>query len=312
MKRHIGAKIIRSISERTFAFVLIAGVIAALSFEAMATIVQTTTRTINHGETDFGSGSHSFGGPSGPATITYDWSTSTGVFRATGRVRGTLYWDALFGGGCARLIIRFRDSTGSPVNTRRITECGPGGDANNPQNQTQVDESFTSSGNFADISLTVATLENDFEVDLAGTVITHVVEKRFPFIVENGLADFGNGYHSRGAPTESAFVTFRRNTNGTVTGGVDGVLYKDTLFETPIGCATIEITYRNSAAEIIDSTIEDPGNCGPGGNANDEDNQLFVSDVSTSGSLAQIRVLVDSTRPGDSPELWKFNFAGQF
>lgn len=53
-------------------------------------------------------------------------------------------------------------------------------------------------------------------------------------------------------------------------------------------------------------------NCGPGEDANLAANQFFVNDGFSSGSLAQIRVLIDSTFQNDQPVLRRFNFAGQF
>lgn len=223
------------------------------AFDAHATIVKTSTRTVNNGSADFGSGSHSGGGPSEPATITFDWSTASGTFIATGRVRGTLYWDALFGGGCARLVIRFLNSTGTSLRTRTIDECGPGGDANSLANRTGVDESFSTGGDLANIRITVAELDDGTSVNAQSFTFSHPRELQFPLLVENGRADFGDGNHTFGAPEESGFVRFRRNLNGTVTGGVDGILYKDALFQPNLGCSTIEITYRNSNGGILDT-----------------------------------------------------------
>ena len=311
MKRDLGIGILRLVGEFTFGFVLTAVIIAGLNLDANATIIKTSTRTVNNGSADFGSGNHSGGGPSGPATITFDWSTATGTFVATGRVQGTLYWDALWSGGCTRLVIRFRNSAGTSLRTRTIDECGPGGDANNLANRTGVDDSFSTGGDLADIRITVAELVDGTSVNAQSFTFTHPTDLQFPLLVENGRADFGDGNHSFGAPEESGFVRFRRNLNGTVTGGVDGILYKDAIFQPNFGCSTIEITYRNSSGAVLD-TFGPQMNCGPGGDANLAANQFFVNDGFSSGSLAQIRVLVDSTFQDDRPELWKFNFAGQF
>lgn len=307
MKRHSGLGILRSIGKLALGSAI---VIAVLSLDANATIVKTSTRTVNNGPADFGSGNHSGGGPSGPATITFDWSTASGAFVATGRVQGTLYWDSLFDSGCTRLVIRFLNSAGTSLRTRTIDECGPGGDANNLANRTGVNEPFSTGGDLANIRITVAELVDGTSVNAQSFTFTHPTDLQFPLLVENGRADFGDGNHSFGAPEESGFVRFRRNLNGTVTGGVDGILYKDALTQPNIGCATIEITYRRSTGAVLD-TFGPQMNCGPGGNANLGANQLFVNDAFSSGSLAQIRVVVNSTLTPNSPNLSIFNFNGE-
>ncbi len=158
--------------------------------------------------------------------------------------------------------------------------------------------------------ITVAEFANGSSVNPKSYIFTHPVELRYPLMIENGPADFGAGEHRFGEPTESGFVGFRRNTNGTLTGGVDGVLYKDTLQETNLICARITITYR-SATGTLDTFNPNPGNCGQGGNANLGANQMFINDAFSSGSLAQIRVVVFSTVPNSSGSIAIFNFTGR-
>src|SRR3954471_10677973 len=100
-----------------FMIVVLAASFAMLNSELHATVVQTTNKTINNGRADFGSGNHSFGGPSGNATITYDWSVVGGQIISTGRVRGTLYVDSAFGSTCARLTIRWRNTGNTNLNS---------------------------------------------------------------------------------------------------------------------------------------------------------------------------------------------------
>src|SRR5690242_10743438 len=83
---------------RVSQFVLLTLSLFVLSSTTFAVVVQTSTRKLNAGRADFGSGSHSFGSPDGSASITFDWNNSTGQLVSTGRVRGTIYWDSLFSG----------------------------------------------------------------------------------------------------------------------------------------------------------------------------------------------------------------------
>src|ERR1044072_3977648 len=107
----IGRPLIRFFS----AVAVMAVTLTLLGSEAGATVVQTTNRTINAGSADFGSGNHSFGSPEHNATITYDWSTTTGQLVSSGVVRGTLYWDSLFSSGRARLTIKFKDANNADL-----------------------------------------------------------------------------------------------------------------------------------------------------------------------------------------------------
>jgi hypothetical protein len=276
----------------TVGLIVIALAATGFSFSVGATVVQTTFRTINNGSADFGSGTHSGGGPSGNATITFDWTTTaTGLLGSTGRVQGTLYWDALFGGGCARLTIRFRNAANANLAVRTINECGTGGNANNASNQTAVDESFGSTA-LQNIVLTTSEVQGGEEVNPRTITIVQVTTKSFPVTIENGRADFGDGDHAFGYPQEPATVTFTRNGNATVTGTVNGILYWDAYSSD--ACSRLIIDFRNIDGDILDrDTFQ---NCGPGGNANDGANQVFVFNNSlTRGDLFDIRLRVDDT-----------------
>jgi hypothetical protein len=283
-----------------------AAVIAALSFVAEAVVVQTTNRVINADSADFGSGYHSGGSPSGGATVTYDWNNSTGQLVSTGRVRGTLYWDSLFGDGCARLTIRFRSANNVNIASRIIDECGPGGDANNAANRTVVDESF-SSVNLYTIVLHVAEIRGGSVINPKSLTITQVTEKNFPVIVDNGQADFGDGFHAFGIPQEAGRIIFRRNLDGTVTGSIEGILYWDSASNE--SCARLITEFRNANGTMLASGVR--LNCGPGGNANDQANQLLVRDsVFTSGFVSQIRIRVETLSDPADAEVRTYNFAG--
>lgn len=300
--------IIRPLMRFFLAAAIISGTLAALGSGAQGAVVQTTFRKINAGSADFGSGNHSFGSPSGNATISYDWSTATGQLRSTGRVRGTLYWDSLFSGR-ARLTISFRNAANTTIALRTINlpatgGNAPGGDANSPDNKIAVDESFGSVNLFT-IVLTVAEIQSGVEVNPISSTIAQVIQKSFPVTINNGKADFGDGGHHFGRPDNPGFITFSRNIDGTVTGVVDGTLYYDSFDDN--SCAVMEIAHRDSNGGILrDRTRE---NCGPGGDANNQANQRFINEPLNSGSLSDIRIIVtDSGAPTEGVlQIYHFN-----
>jgi hypothetical protein len=125
------------------AFVLALGAFCPSAWGATAAIDK---GTINGGEADFGTGGHYLGSPSGPYTVTWDYSVnSAGVLVKTAHIQGYLYVDKLFGGGCARLKILYQNLSGVNVTTQTSQFCGPGGDANNQSNQQLVDASRSGS-----------------------------------------------------------------------------------------------------------------------------------------------------------------------
>ena len=296
-------------SRALFTSLVIAAAFVVLAPGVQAVIVQTTNRTINNGRADFGSGNHSFGGPSGAATITFDWSPNAGLIRSTGRVRGTLYWDAAFNAGCARVTIRFRNSANQNLTPARvIDECGPGGDANNSANRTPVDESFASVS-LANILITTSEVVNNTEVGAASApVITQVTQKVYSVKVENGAADFGDGNHSFGSPEEPGQIFFTRSANGNMTSIVNGILYWDAFNDD--SCSELVLERRTINGGILDS--DDFLNCGPGGNANNQANQLFVfQNTFTGGTVFDVRMEVQDTAFPAEGETLIFGYAGQ-
>jgi hypothetical protein len=279
-------------------------VISALVPDANAAIVQTNQRKINNGSADFGSGNHQFGGPQGNAVITYELVNRNGLTVPIGRVRGTLYWDSAFGSGCARLTVRFRNGNGTTIRTRRIDECGPGGDANLSSNQTVVDESFD--GTFA-IVLTTAELHSDgSETNSSSSTISLISSRTFPVTINNDEADFGSGDHHFGRPDAPGGVTLTLNSNGTMTGRVDGVLYYDSFSDDT--CSRIVVEHEDSAGNTLRTRTFI--NCGPGGDANNAANQLFINTSFTSGVVSRIRVIVDILSDPRSGVLQTFDFQG--
>jgi hypothetical protein len=111
---------------------------------------------INNGNTDFGRDPHVAGSPSTSASV----QLTRDQGNVTGRVKGTLYWDSLFAGGCTRLIIDFENASGTNLNEKTIDRCGTGGNANDAGNKLAIDQSFTS-GSLVQIHLRVGTLLQD-------------------------------------------------------------------------------------------------------------------------------------------------------
>jgi hypothetical protein len=82
---------------------------------------------------DYGQGNHSFGSPSDGGLVRLDLEPN-GVI--TGKVFGTLYWDALLASGCAVLEVEWQDVHGHILHTGNVRVCGPGGNANANENHS--------------------------------------------------------------------------------------------------------------------------------------------------------------------------------
>ena len=270
-------------------------IICAFATSANATLVQTTTRTINNGSADFGAGTHSGGGPAGAGIITYDWTTTTtGFLGVTGRVRGTVYWDALWSGGCARLTITYRSAGNANLAVRPFTVCGPGGNANSTANKLAIDDSFGSTA-LDHIVLTTAVVTNGNIVGPQSITVTQVRTIIHDVGIENGNADFGDGFHFGGLAQEAGIIAFTRNNNATITATVEGILYWDSLSPSGNACSRLIIEWRDQNAEVLRT---DPILLcdAPGGDANSGLNQLELFNFNvTSGRLAQVRLRVDNT-----------------
>lgn len=223
---------------------------AAFSPAASALIVETDYVNLNGGEADFGSGSHFLGGPVGNGVLTFDYNPSSGQYVATGRVRGTLYWDSLFSSGCSRLIVKFRDGAGNLLATRTVDVCGPGGDANNLANQVPVDVSF-SSPNLNRVDIATATVSNGTATATAST--SHLTPNKRTYgglDVQSIPPCAGLLACSSLVEFSGASVTFSRS-NGSMTGSVAGTLVDYALFS----CGRLVIDfYDQSGNEITTGT----------------------------------------------------------
>jgi hypothetical protein len=268
--------------------------VVLMSSSLRAVVVSTQYDNFNSGPADFGGSTHSFGGPSGNAVITFDYDTSTAQVIATGRVRGTLYWDDLFRGGCTRLTIRFRNQNDSNLAVRTIDECGPGGDANSTANKTQVDESF-SSANLTYIRLTVGELRTDGT--LAGAVSDNLLAPlniTYRTTLDGGTAQFGVDPFLGLIGGNESKISFARQ-NGIMDGTVTGPLFGD-----PRLCGRLIIDFRNIST-VIDSRTRET--CG----------RRDIGDTLDSGSLAQIKLRVGDLPGGVFSHVASqtFEFSGQ-
>lgn len=128
---------------------------------------------INNGTADFGSGSHVFGGPTGDAHVKMEK-----IFEhLSADVTGTIYYDALAGSGCTRLVLDFKKTDGTVIESDTFNQCGPGGGANNSENKRSID---SSRGGFNDglwsVRLRVGSVDNN-----TGGQFVNVVSKSFDF-----------------------------------------------------------------------------------------------------------------------------------
>jgi hypothetical protein len=221
-------------------------------------------------------------------------------------VRGTIYWDSFTSAGCTRLQIRYRNAANANLAFREFDECGPGGDANNSANRTFIDDSF-GSGNLSHIVLTTGQLVNGTLVGAASTTITQVSDRNYPVTIQNGVADFGDGFHAAGFPQEPGHVIFRRNAGGTISSIVNGILYYDAFNDN--SCSELILSRRNINGGLLNQDVF--LNCGPGGNANEQANQLFVfNDTFTSGFVFDVRLRVADTALQGNAVTSTFGFAG--
>jgi hypothetical protein len=109
-------------------------------------------------------------------------------------------------------------------------------------------------------------------------------------ILNTGSADFGNGGHYLGSPTQPYTITWDYSVSGSTlikTPRIQGYLYVDSLFGG--GCARLRVLYQNHTGTTITSQTLQV--CGPGFDANNQLNQLKV-DVSKSGvEIARVRLI---------------------
>jgi hypothetical protein len=245
------------------------------------------------GDADFGSGTHLSGTPTGPFTVTWDYTPINGVVAVTATVNGTLYMDSLFG-GCARLKVQFQDINRNIISTPQpIQFCGPGGDANNSANQRP--------------NLTIPS-PSDSRVRLVqlivgfGTTSTNIVDDRtttefFPGVtptdkIDSGTADLGGAgpfpIHLFGSPVDPYSASVLLQDSGVVKGDVKGILFWDS---TSAGTACAIVDFRNASGTILSTrTIKVTGPSG--GNALQSTNQASFDASFSNAAVFSIRLRV--------------------
>lgn len=273
--------ITRSVRARSLgvsAFVT-AAMVLALGLDVGAVIVETDYVNINAGPADFGGPTHSFGGPNEDAAVTWDYDSSSGQLVATGRVRGTLYWDDLFSGGCTRLTISFRNQADNNLAVRIRDVCGPGGNANDSRNKLAIDESFSSS---ALTRIRIQTAKTSAGPAAGGfTIETVDLAREYDVYVTAGLAQCGI---QLSVFSDYCRAGFSRE-NGTMSGFVSGPLR---VANNKSGiCARGVVTFRTAGNSVLDTAIRDT--CG----------ESFMGESFASGSLARIRIHVGELRGED-------------
>ena len=279
------------------AFIVATVVTLGLVPTAEAVIVRTQYVNINEGPADFGGPTHILGGPFDDAVITWDYDTSSGEVVATARVRGTLYWDDLISAGCTRITIRFRNSADTNLATRIVDVCGPGGNANDPANKIQVDQSF-SSPNLSRIRIDVA--KTSAGPSASGARLRDApLSKSFETVITGGRASCGFEELSNLLPSgEPCRVAFDRE-NGTMHGAVTGPL-RVSPNKSGI-CGRAVLTFRTAGNDILSDRIHDT--CG----------SRLLAESFDSGSLFRIRVHVGelSGSTFTNAQLKTFDFNGE-
>lgn len=203
-----------------------------------------------------------------------------------------MYWDSL-DPGCARVTIRFRNRLNQPLATRTHEVCGSGGDANDADNQREIDESFA--GTTLDNAIVETRRDQNGALSGGGQQTVHIrLLRRFGLRFGSGTADFGEGTHVGGWPFDHAQVEFQRKPSE-LRAQVRGRLYWDAAFSS--GCARIVVDFRDAAGNTLHTKSEQE--CGPGGNANDGDNNRAVTLEWSHPALFRTRTRVGSVVNGN-------------
>jgi len=274
----------------TFAALAITVGAMSATAHAVSVVAGTSTGVLSgRGTSDFGSGTHVAGLPTGPYHVTWTYSVSgAGPLVVTAKVTGTLYLDKL-GGGCARLRVIYKDEFSGLGNTLHEGDhqfCGPGFDANNSANQLAVSDTFTFTTTRS-IQLVVGSGPSlgsiiDDNLDAVQAVGGGAVD-----IIEDGAADFGSGLHLNGSPTGTADIGLDLSLDTLVHGNVTGTLYWDS---TSAGCARMFIDFLDENSAVLHTTgpIDECG--AQGGNA--LVNQRAINVLFNAATLFQIRLRI--------------------
>ena len=254
------------------------------------------------GNADFGSGTHISGIPSGGYTVTWDYTPVNGVVVVTARVAGTLYFDRL-GGGCARLLINFQDLSFNNLFATQTTQfCGPGFDANNAANKRGINVASPADSRIRHVQLVIGSGAT------AGQILNdRTTTETFPGVtatetINSGTADLGGPgpvLHLFGAPVNPYHASLALQTNGTVRGDVNGILFWDS---TGPGTACALIDFMDSSGVLLTPTRTVSVSGQKGGNATLASNQRSFDSFFSNASLFKIRLRVGTgAGPGLAP-----------
>jgi len=248
------------------------------------------------GNADFGSGFHADGFPTGPYSVTWDFTPAGGVVQVTARVQGTLYLDRL-GSGCVRLLVDFQDFDFNNLARRTVQFCGPGFDANNSANQRAVDISSANIADFPDsrlrhVQLTIGSGSSTGSIVNDRTGIQTVPRVDADDIINNGTADLGGAgpiLHAFGSPVNRYSATIELLETGLVRANVNGILFWDS---TSAGTACLIIDFEDSSGAILRTEPPVSATGIKGGNALQAANQQSFNRSFTSASEFKIRLRV--------------------
>jgi hypothetical protein len=108
----------------TLAAALSTGALLLAATPAHAEVIDTDNVLINGGRADFGNDPHLGGTPMSPGKLSWNDAGAT----RTGTLKGKEYWDDLFSGGCARVVVTLLDNAGKKVDSAVSTPvCRAGG-----------------------------------------------------------------------------------------------------------------------------------------------------------------------------------------
>ncbi len=258
------------------------------------------------GDADFGSGFHANGVPTGPYSVTWDFTPAAGVVQVSARVQGTLYLDRL-GSGCVRLLVDFQDRDFNNLARRTFQFCASGFDANNSANQQAVDISSANIANFPDallrhVQLTIGSGSSAGAVvnDRTGTETVPRVD--VDDIINNGTTDVGGPgplVHAFGSPVNRYSASIELLQTGVVRGHVTGILFWDS---TAAGTACLLMDFQDSSGAILSTAPPVIARGVKGGNALQPANQQSFDQFFSSASGFKIRMRVGTAAgPGLAP-----------
>ena len=211
------------------------------------------------GDADFGSGFHANGVPTGPYSVTWDFTPAAGVVQVSARVQGTLYLDRLGSGLRARLLVDFQDLDFNLLARRTFQFCGPGFDANNSANQLGRRLLQRHIANFPDARLRHVQLTIGSVFSHSGAVVNDRTEPSYRSARRRrrhhqyGTTDVGGPgplVHAFGSPVNRYSVTIELQETGLVRGqlksDVNGILFWDSA---AAGTACLSSTSRIRLAD---------------------------------------------------------------